>query len=164
MARVDLKIKLATAAQRACVPQKERTCTTGVSDYVNTNTKCQNACPHGWKRPVLKLSEPRWGPCCRVGGARAAIRGCLHTGDSSRERVSLGHGAQAPRCWSTGAGRGRCAWTCLWTQIERRKLDAGKELQKSGCVLKSKATSKGHHFPKSQRLKESNGPANLNVN
>ena len=95
VARVDLKIKLATAAQRACVPQKERTCTTGVSDYVNTNTKCQNACPHGWKRPVLKLSEPRWGPCCRVGGARAAIRGCLHTGDSSRERVSLGHGAQA---------------------------------------------------------------------
>ena len=67
--------------------------------------------------------------------------------------------------WLAGVGgRGRCAWTCLWTQIERRKLDAGKELQKSGCVLKSKATSKGHHFPKSQRLKESNGPANLNVN
>ena len=93
VARANLKTKLPTAAQRACVFQKERTYTTGVSNYVNTNTKSKHPSPVAGSA-VLMPSEPRRGPCCRL-GVQGWPRGLpTHRG--------LVQGAGAFRAWGAG--------------------------------------------------------------
>ena len=124
VARVNLKIKLPTAAQRACVFQKERTYTTGVSNCVNTKSKHPSPVAGS---AVLMPSEPRRGPCCRL-GAQGGSRGLpTHRG--------LVQGAGAFRTWGAGIsllerrlGRGDAQEPCaVGLALDRRTQDASWE-------------------------------------
>ena len=98
VARVDLKIKLATAAQRACAPQKERIYTIGVSNYVNTNTKCQNAFPPWLEAPTVKAVRAQAGAVLQGWGCR----GCRGGHQGLPPHRGLVQGASVSRTWGAG--------------------------------------------------------------